>query len=677
MSAQVPPPAEGWMWRALRVLALRLRHEVALTRTLRGSGRQEGFLGLLLSAEEAEAILAEAGGRLRASGTAESAAVLADLEARLAGERRADGRDPLCTLARELGLQDAEVELLLLAAAPSLDARYGLVYGYLNDDMTRRHLTPDLAVRLLRDRDAEVATVRRLLGARGALLASGCLAVSEQGPWVQTAVRLDEHLLDRLLGMIGGTEVLEGHGTRIALPVRDPAVRPGRWLVDAGAQAVPAGVHAVDLASRCGGGIYLLDAATLPPDPSTAAGLLCSVLREARLESLLPVLRGLDDLPAHQLRRLVQILPAPLLVLSGRPAVWEDAGFATDPVPEHTLGRHGALDLLLDGHPAATDSLRGWLGRLERLDPLLLGRLLAVHREPEALRTAVRGRLTHVLDRLAEPVSNGYTLEDLVLPGATRTALGEVVSRQATGSVVRDDWDLGRIFGRGAGTTALFKGPSGTGKTMAASAVANTLGLPLFRVNLAGLVSKYIGETEKNLDRLFDAASGTDVVLFFDEADAIFGKRSEVRDAHDRYANLETAYLLQRLETFSGVAILASNLHQNIDEAFLRRLDAVIDFPAPGASARRAIWRRLEQGKAGLDADVDLDLLAEHFELTGGEIRNAALAAAHLAAADGGSITMAGLMRAVGGELAKSGRPIRRNDFGEHYRSLRPAREPS
>ncbi|GAA1865416.1 hypothetical protein GCM10009715_10730 [Paeniglutamicibacter psychrophenolicus] len=675
MSGRGAHPAGGWTGRALRVLALRLRHEVALTRTLRGDGQREGFMGLLLTADEAESILAEAGGRLRASGTAESAAVLGDLEARLRAERRAGNRDPLCVLARDLGLDDAEVDLLLLAAAPSLDARYGLVYGYLNDDMTRRHLTPDLAVRLLPGDDADLSTVRTLLGSRGTLCAGGCLAVAEQVPWVQAAVRLDEDLLERLLGVAGTSTVLEEHGTRIGLGVRTPGIGPGRWLVDTGADAVAAGVRAVDLAARRGGGIYLLDAATLPPDPAAAAALLCSVLREAHLASLLPVLRGMDEAPAHLLRRLARILPAPLLVLSDRSAVWEDAGLCADALPACTLARTGALELLLEGHPANTPGFRGRLGRLERLDPLLLGRLLTVHREPEALHAAVRGRLAHALVHLAEPVANGYTLEDLVLPPATRIALDEVVGRQGTGTVVRTDWELGRIFGRGPGTTVLFKGPSGTGKTMAASAVANALALPLFRVNLAGLVSKYIGETEKNLDKLFEAASGTDVVLFFDEADAIFSKRSEVRDAHDRYANLETAYLLQRLETFAGVAILASNLHQNIDEAFLRRLDAVIDFPAPAATARRAIWRRLEQGKASMDTDVDLDLLAERFELTGGQIRNAALAAAHLAAADGGSITMAALMRAVGSELAKSGRPIRRNDFGEHYRLLRPTRE--
>lgn len=170
---------------------------------------------------------------------------------------------------------------------------------------------------------------------------------------------------------------------------------------------------------------------------------------------------------------------------------------------------------------------------------------------------------------------------------------------------------------------------------------------------------------------MFTAAESADVVLFFDEADAVFGRRSEIQDAHDRYANLETAYLLQRLEAYDGVAVLASNLHQNMDDAFVRRIDLILDFPVPGAEARRAIWERIRAGGAPLDPQVDLDLLAERFELTGGEIRNCCLAAAHTAASRGGPIDMNALMLALGRELAKAGKPIRKAAFGPHWATLR------
>ncbi|NAZ14721.1 AAA family ATPase [Glutamicibacter soli] len=671
----------SWLQRALQVLALRLRHEVALTRTLRGDGRQEGFLGLLLGADEAEAMLAEASGRLRASGTAVSAAALNELEEQLeAWVEQAD--DPFCRLVRALQLDHAETRLLLVACAPSLDSRYGAVYGYLNDDMTRRHLTPELAQRLLGDHGTGLAQLRVLLAETGRLAGHRALLPVEGTPWIQAALRPDPLLLDRVLGLEPALP-----GLRIGWgPPSDTA--PGE-AAEPGKAAVPAQIwQAVDqpdgrgarsaLAAAGTGGILLLTPGDLPADPhqlSAALGsALGSALREARLRGLLPVLRGFDQAPPGTLQQLAAALRPPAMVLCDNPVAWQDARLAAAPAPA-PLTRGQALAGLLAGRRADSPEYRGWLARLLRLDPLVLGGLLAADPDEAQLRQAIRDRLGRPLEHLADRLASDYTLDDLVLPARTAAALRELVHWHATVPTVRDDWGFGTVFGRGSGTTALFKGPSGTGKTMAAAALGHALQLPVFRVNLAGLVSKYIGETEKNLDRLFDAADGSDVVLFFDEADAIFGKRSEVHDAHDRYANLETAYLLQRIERHAGLSILASNLHQNIDDAFIRRLDAVIEFPAPSPAARRDIWQRLRRGRAPLADDVDLGQLAERFELTGGEIRNCALAAAHLAAAEGTGITMDTLMRAIARELAKAGKPIRRDDFGEHYAAARTGRE--
>jgi SpoVK/Ycf46/Vps4 family AAA+-type ATPase len=236
---------------------------------------------------------------------------------------------------------------------------------------------------------------------------------------------------------------------------------------------------------------------------------------------------------------------------------------------------------------------------------------------------------------------------------------------------VLERWEFGRTFNRRRGSVALFRGPPGTGKTVAASVVANAIGLPLYRVDLAGMISKYIGETEKNLERLFAAAATSDVVLFFDEADALFGKRSEVSDAHDRYANIETSYLLQRIEAQDGAVILATNLQDNLDTAFLRRIDIVVDFPAPGPADRLRLWQRLSATAAPVAPDLDLPFLAEAFELTGGEIRNVLIAAAHAAARDGCPIGMGEIVRALAQELQKLGRPLRRQPFGLHFRHLR------
>lgn len=210
--------------------------------------------------------------------------------------------------------------------------------------------------------------------------------------------------------------------------------------------------------------------------------------------------------------------------------------------------------------------------------------------------------------------------------------------------------------GPGSGTAALFTGPSGTGKTMAAGILAGSLGLELYRVDLAGVVSKYIGETEKNLARVFAAAAATDAVLFFDEADALFGKRTEVRDAHDRYANVEVSYLLQRIEQHDGVVVLATNLRKNIDEAFLRRLQFVVEFPLPDRDHRRQIWQRMFPAAAPLDPALDLDLLADRFELSGGSIRNVAVEAAFAAAAGGCPIGVDHVWTALRHEHLKLGR---------------------
>jgi SpoVK/Ycf46/Vps4 family AAA+-type ATPase len=210
---------------------------------------------------------------------------------------------------------------------------------------------------------------------------------------------------------------------------------------------------------------------------------------------------------------------------------------------------------------------------------------------------------------------------------------------------------------------------------MAAEIVAGELGLDLYRIDLSAVVSKYIGETEKNLEKIFQAADQGDAVLLFDEADAIFAKRSEVRDAHDRYANVEVAYLLQRVEAYEGLIILTTNLRGNIDEAFLRRLDAVVEFPVPEEAERLAIWRRALPPQAPLAADADLAFLARKFKLAGGHIRNIALTAGFLAAADGGAIGMQHLARATRREYQKLGKLVAESDFGQYYALLAGDRE--
>jgi SpoVK/Ycf46/Vps4 family AAA+-type ATPase len=298
-----------------------------------------------------------------------------------------------------------------------------------------------------------------------------------------------------------------------------------------------------------------------------------------------------------------------------------------------------------------------------RLQASLTGEAISLRH----LRSGARAQNAGGLERLARRIEPVVRWDDLVLPDGTIAQLRELANRSLHRDRVLSEWRLRPGGGRGRGVTALFAGDSGTGKTMSAEVIASDLGLDLYAVNLATVIDKYVGETEKNLERIFTEAAGVNGVLLFDEADAIFGKRSEVRDAHDRYANIETAYLLQRMETFDGLAILATNLRANVDEAFTRRLDAVVDFPRPDEAQRRQLWERCLGSLLPRGPDLDLDFCARAFELSGGNIRSITVTAAYAVAATGRPLAMADLIRAVHLEYRKLGRLSLETEFGPYH----------
>jgi hypothetical protein len=269
------------------------------------------------------------------------------------------------------------------------------------------------------------------------------------------------------------------------------------------------------------------------------------------------------------------------------------------------------------------------------------------------------------LSQLAERVEPVFSLDDVVLPADRKQQLIEIADNVRLADRVLDGWKFREQLPYGRGVTALLHGPSGTGKTMAALAVAKRLGVQILRIDLSRIVSKYIGDTEKNIDRVFDDARISGAALLIDEADALFGKRSEVKDAHDRYANIEVAYLLQRMEAYEGLAILTTNLRQNLDAAFLRRLRFIIDFPRPDAGAREEIWRRcLPKDSHSLDVAA-FRLLARKIELTGGHIRQITLRAAFVAAAADTTIGLEQIIYAANAELAKLSMPAVAIDLRE------------
>jgi ATP-dependent 26S proteasome regulatory subunit len=345
-------------------------------------------------------------------------------------------------------------------------------------------------------------------------------------------------------------------------------------------------------------------------------------------------------------------------------AVFQPVAVPMPDVPRSTAVWHHALA----GHTAEPARWAAELAARFRLAP---GRIRAaieladnerLMRSPSRALTladvyaACRAQSSQRLGELAAKVRPRCGWEDLVLPADRVAHLREICDQVRQHYRVFDRWGFGAKLSHGKGLSVLFSGPPGTGKTMAAEVLARDLELDLYKVDVSGVVNKYIGETEKNLARIFDEAQASNGILFFDEADAIFGKRTEVSDAHDRYANIETSYLLQKIEEYEGVVVLATNLRQNMDEAFTRRIRCIVEFPFPEADSRLRIWQGLFPREAPVGADVDFTMLAKEFAVAGGNIKNIVMNAAFLAAADGGTIGRRHILQGTRREFEKIGK---------------------
>lgn len=284
----------------------------------------------------------------------------------------------------------------------------------------------------------------------------------------------------------------------------------------------------------------------------------------------------------------------------------------------------------------------------------------------ENLHDCCYAQVVQGLNTLASPIKPAYNWEDLVLPQQEIKLLKEACTHVRYRHQVYGSWGFGKRAAYGRGLSVLFSGPPGTGKTMAAQVITNQLHMQMYKIQISQIVSKYIGETEKNLRQVFTEARNANCILFFDEMDALFGKRSEVKDSHDRNANIETAYLLQQLEEYDGVVLMATNLLQNIDEAFMRRINFVISFPFPDVPTRKRLWEKMLDTGAPVDENIDFDFLAENFKIAGGNIKNCAVHAAFLAAAEGTPISMKHIVSSVVTEQRKNNIVVVREDLKEY-----------
>jgi AAA+ superfamily predicted ATPase len=609
----------------------------------------------------------------------------------LAGDLGAQDADPaLETAVERLELDALDAAVLAVCSAPELHPRYGRLYAYLQDDVTRRLPSPRLVASLLTGDGVESHDVLACFAPDARLVAVGAvrLLVPDQAmPLADRPVKLADRLAAFILG--AGTGLLEA-GAPVAL--RRVALQPGivgrdESVADV-ARSLQADTHLplvvcgpdapAIVATAAGRPLVLLDVRDLERSRALADATLAAALEHALL-----CFDGLEDLNASERSRLLEQIDSrpERSVLIGRTRreaqALADRTVLLVELPFPSFGERRAAWEGFSGAGSAADVAAKFRLSIEQIVAAAeVSRVAARTRgletpEPADLDLGARHASSSRLGDLAARLSPGYSFDDLVLPERQRELLRSISAYLRHRDRVLSEWGYERTVARTQGLKVLFAGESGTGKTMAAQVLAAELGLDLFRVDLATVVSKYIGETEKNLERIFTAADGSNAILFFDEADALFGKRSEVSDSHDRYANIEVAYLLQRMELYPGAAILATNFKRNIDDAFIRRLDFVVDFPFPEADDRKKIWRLVLPQAAPVSDDIDLDFLATQFKLSGGAIRNCSLAAAFRAADENGEISMGHLVRAVAQEYGKQGRLTLEADFERFHGMVR------
>jgi winged helix domain-containing protein/ATPase family protein associated with various cellular activities (AAA) len=584
-------------------------------------------------------------------------------------------------LARAADLTDLDVEFLVAALAPDLDSRFERLYGYLNDDVTRRRATIGLVLELA-GVPATSAAARARLAPGGPLLDHRLVVLDDaSGPLLTRSLRVPDRVASHLLGDNACDPALADVLCPLS-PYDGPlaarlAAALGRgvrlvYLRDRGRRSAAAtAAAAVRGSGRPVLGLDLSRAAAAEAD-----GLVPIAGREALLRGAAMVAGPVDGLvgPSPTALRPLTELTVPVLLHGD--ATWDPRWSPQVPLQAEApvLGTADRIRIWhreLDGEPGPPPA-HLLLGPEQIARAVRAARLsgLAGDHPPglAPLLSGAREQNTAGLERLARRIEPAVGWPDLVLPAGVTGQLRELAARARHRDRVLTDWRMRPGGGRGHGITALFAGDSGTGKTMSAEVIAGELGLDLYTIDLATVVDKYVGETEKNLERIFAEAGGVNAVLLFDEADAVFGKRSEVRDAHDRYANIESAYLLQRMESFDGLAMLATNLRANIDDAFTRRLDAIVDFPVPDADLRRTLWDQCLGPRVPRAEDLDLDFCARAFEFSGGAIRSVVVTAAYLAADKAAPVGMAELITAVQREYRKLGRLLLEREFGPYHK---------
>jgi hypothetical protein len=712
-------------------LDLLLKRAVVIARDASSGTGADEFRGLVVTENEVDDILRTTdllGDPWERAGAKE--AELAPLDKELEKKRKQiDGRVKasrgkkvqlaLLNLAAQFDLSQAEVDILLVALAPELEPRYETLYSYLQNDVTRKHASVNLALNLICRSEREKLEARGIFSSGSPLFYHCILDLVEESQDRQPSLlrkflKIDETIVRFLLDQPGKTagvgtlvtpagEVcsleldhstnhrLKHLATRLGQRKESP---PTIRLIGQPDSALQSAAETFCFVLRRQ--MLLVELGQIADEP-----LLAKLLRDARLwQAVLAVQisqtaqeadarlqRQIEDRLWSRLRDFQQ----PVLLLGPAAAFLQVPRDVTlwrvEVATPDFEARHTAWKKVLGKNANQSDTAHladaFQFGPLRIQQTVNLASSFATFRDPANPQPtfgdfldAGRALTAPQVGSLVVQVKPRYTWDDIVLPPDKLRQLRGIAAWVRFRRQVHEDWGFGHKLSRGKGLNVLFTGPSGTGKTMAAEILALELALDLLQIDLSSVVSKYIGETEKNLSTIFREAEQSQALLFFDEADSLFGKRTEVKDAQDRFANIEVNYLLQRVEQYEGIVVLATNLQRNIDDAFLRRIKEVVDFPFPDDNLRQGIWRSHFPPEAPKADDIDFDFLSSHFKLTGGNIKNIVLNAAFTAAEEKRPIKMSDLILGTRSELRKEGKLCTKSDFGQYY-SLIQREEPS
>lgn len=719
----------------LKRIELKLQLKVKSVRSKNSQNKADSLRGLFVSEEEIESILNDPGrdaltGSSQPDGKDDGQGLSIDFlrnfeESLILRKEEALNRGLTLRLERIkniFSLSSFEVDVILICLLSEIDLKYQRIYGYIQDDITRKNPTVDLVLQLLFNSFKDRLKAQEAFLSGSSLLKYSLIRLSDDNiarptpllaKFIQMDQRIASYLLEgnqpdsRLLNLSSLT-VPGISWQNISLPDdiksrlqnliarfknKSPVINLRGNYTDskqevAGAICTDLGLPLFNIR------VSNLIASETPPDL-----LVPLIFREGNLQNAVMyfsefnLLSDSDKSTRLLYRRLLMDLAEypQWIILDGNEECqpeeisgdkpWISIDFPAASYSE----RRQIWDRLLKSNGDLVDgiNLADLAGKFrfsadQISDVIATARNLAAWRDPENrsisgedLYAACRKHSRQTLNTLARKIQPMYRWDDIILPKDHVEQLHEICGYVENYHTVYSSWGFGRKISLGKGLNVLFAGPSGTGKTMAAEIVANELKIDLYKIDLSSIVSKYIGETEKNLDRVFREGQTSNAILFFDEADALFGKRSEVRDSHDRYANIETAYLLQKMDEYEGIVILATNLRKNMDEAFSRRMHYFLEFAVPEEPDRLRIWQNVFPKEAPLSENADLNFMARQFKITGGNIKNIALNAAFLASQDGKLITIEHLIRATKREYQKIGKLCTDGDFAQYFELIK------